>query len=209
DNVGRAAQYQAAFQTMITDWRKCWNNPTMPFYFVQLANFLQPSDLQPESQWALLRESQADALCLPNTGMVVNIDLGDAKDIHPKTKREVGRRMAAIALNQTYGKRKVAYTAPIYDHFTTENDGIHIHFRTPQGSEPLVTEDNLPGFIIAGADRKWHVAKAKVVSENEVVVSNEGIHFPVAVRYGWADNPTCTLRTASDLHVAPFRTDRW
>ena len=209
DNVGRAAQYQAAFQTMITDWRKCWNNPTMPFYFVQLANFLQPSDLQSESQWALLRESQADALCLPNTGMVTNIDLGDAQDIHPKTKREVGRRMAAIALNQTYGKSKVAYTAPIYHHFTVEEDGVHIHFSTPQGSEPLVREDNLPGFIIAGADRKWHVAKAKVISEDEVVVSNEGVHFPVAVRYGWADNPTCTLRTASDLHVAPFRTDRW
>ena len=209
NNVGRAAQHQALFQTLITDWRKCWKNPDMPFYFVQLANYLQPSDLQPESQWALLRESQADALCLPHTGMVSNIDLGDAKDIHPKTKREVGRRMAAIALNQTYGKHKTAFTAPVYERYTVEADGIHIHFATPQGSEPLVIEDNLPGFILAGANRQWHVAKAKVLSGNEVVVSCQGIDFPVAVRYGWADNPTCTLRTQSGLHVAPFRTDRW
>lgn len=141
--------------------------------------------------------------------MVSNIDLGDAKDIHPKTKREVGRRMAAIALNQTYGKHKTAFTAPVYERYTVEADGIHIHFATPQGSEPLVIEDNLPGFILAGANRQWHVAKAKVLSGNEVVVSCQGIDFPVAVRYGWADNPTCTLRTQSGLHVAPFRTDRW
>ena len=181
----------------------------MPFYFVQLANYLKPNDLQPDSQWALLRESQADALCLPHTGMVSNIDLGDANDIHPKTKREVGRRMAAIALNQTYGKKKVAYTAPVYERYTVESDGIHIHFSIPKGCEPLVQEDNLPGFILAGADRQWHVATAKVVNEKEVVVSCSGVDFPIAVRYGWADNPTCTLRTASNLHVAPFRTDRW
>lgn len=209
NNVGRAAQHQALFQTLITDWRKCWNNPSMPFYFVQLANYLKPNDLQPDSQWALLRESQADALCLPHTGMVSNIDLGDANDIHPKTKREVGRRMAAIALNQTYGKKKVAYTAPVYERYTVESDGIHIHFSIPKGCEPLAQEDNLPGFILAGADRQWHVATAKVVNEKEVVVSCSGVDFPIAVRYGWADNPTCTLRTASNLHVAPFRTDRW
>ena len=209
NNVGRAAEHQALFQTLITDWRKCWQNPTMPFYFVQLANYLQPSDLQPDSQWALLRESQADALCLPHTGMVSNIDLGDANDIHPKTKREVGRRMAAIALHETYGKKKVPFTAPIYDHYTVESDGVHLHFATPQGSEALVQEDNLPGFIMAGADRRWHVAKAKVVAANEVVVTCQDVAVPMAVRYGWADNPTCTLRTASNLHVAPFRTDRW
>lgn len=209
NNVGRAAEHQALFQTLITDWRKCWQNPTMPFYFVQLANYLQPSDLQPDSQWALLRESQADALCLAHTGMVSNIDLGDANDIHPKTKREVGRRMAAIALHETYGKKKVPFTAPIYDHYTVEPDGVHLHFATPQGSEPLVQEDNLPGFIMAGADHRWHVAKAKVVAADEVVVTCQDVTVPLAVRYGWADNPTCTLRTASGLHVAPFRTDRW
>ena len=209
DNVGRAAQHQALFQTLITDWRKCWKNPSMPFYFVQLANYLQPKDVQPDSQWALLRESQADALCLPHTGMVTNIDLGDANDIHPKTKREVGRRLAAIALHETYGKKKTAFTAPVYERYTVEPDGIHIHFATPQGSEPMVVEDNLPGFTLAGADRKWRVARAKVISGNEVLVSCEGVDFPIAARYGWADNPTCTLRTASGLHVAPFRTDRW
>ncbi len=208
-NVGRETQHEVLFQTLIHDWRKQWQNPDMPFYFVQLANYLAPSDLQPESAWAFLRESQARALCLPNTGMVCNIDLGDAQDIHPKTKREVGRRMAAIALHHTYGQKKVSWTAPVYKDYTVDEEGrVTITFRQPEGCESLVEEDNLPGFIIASADRRWHVAKARTEGD-KVVVWADDVPRPVAVRYGWADNPTCTLRTASGLHVAPFRTDDW
>ena len=208
-NVGRDEQHEVLFQTLIHDWRKQWCNPDMPFYFVQLANYLEPSDLQPESPWAFLRESQAKALCLPHTGMVCNIDLGDAKDIHPKTKREVGRRMAAIALHHTYGQKKTPWTAPVYKSYTVGEDGkVTITFDRPEGCEPLVEEDNLPGFIIASADRRWHVAKARTEGD-KVVVWADDVPRPVAVRYGWADNPTCTLRTASGLHVAPFRTDSW
>ena len=206
-NVGRGKQYEPLFQTLIHDWRRQFGNPQMPFYFVQLANYLTPKDLQPDSQWAQLRESQAKALCLPNTGMAVNIDLGDARDIHPKTKRELGRRLAAIALHNTYGKVKTAFTAPVYKGFEVKNDKIHVYFSLPEGSEPLVQENNLSGFIIQGPDLKWHVAEAQTVNEAEVVVSSPEVRYPVAVRYGWADNPTCTLRTQSNFHVAPFRTD--
>ena len=207
-NVGADRQYESLFQTMIQDWRNRFGNPDMPFYFVQLANYLAPSDCQPDSRWALLREAQAHALCLNNTGMAVNIDLGDEKDIHPKTKRELGRRLAAIALHNTYGK-KVPFTAPVYDSFNVVGREMHIRFALPEGSEPLVQEDRLPGFIIAGPDGHWHVATARTSGRDEVVVSCPEVTYPVAVRYGWADNPTCTLRTASGLHVAPFRTDKW
>ncbi len=208
-NVGRSRQYEGLFQTLIQDWRSRFGNPDMPFYFVQLANYLAPNNCQPDSEWALLREAQAHALCLNNTGMAVNIDLGDAADIHPKTKRELGRRLAAIALHNTYNKKKTAFTAPVYESFGVKGNEVHIQFSLPEGSEPLVQEDNLPGFIIAGPDQQWHAATARTVGNDEVVVSCPEVTYPVAVRYGWADNPTCTLRTASNLHVAPFRTDRW
>ncbi len=207
-NVGNSPMYEACFQAMIEDWREQFQDPEMPFYFVQLANFLQPNELQPESEWAKLREAQAKALCLKNTGMAVNIDLGDAQDIHPKTKRELGRRLSAIALNQTYGLKKVAYTAPVYKGYTVKGNEIHIQFDVPQGGENLVQDENLPGFIMAGYDRQWHVAKA-CTKGNEVIVTCPDVKNPLAVRYGWADNPTCTLKTQSDLHVAPFRTDDW
>ena len=206
-NVGRASQHEALFQTLIADWRERFNNPTMPFYFVQLANYLTPHDIQADSEWALLRETQAAALALPNTGMAVNIDLGDANDIHPKTKKELARRLSAIALNKTYG-RKMAYTAPIYDGYTVEGNSIRIHLATPSGSEPLVQESALKGFTIAGADRRWRVAQARTEG-NDIIVSCPDVKFPIAVRYGWADNPTCTLSTKSGFHVAPFRTDKW
>lgn len=206
-NVGRSEQHEALFQTLITNWRQKFRNPDMPFYFVQLANYLQPRDLQPDSEWALLRESQEAALALPNTGMAVNIDLGDANDIHPKTKRELGRRLSAIALNKTYHK-KMPYTAPVYDSYQVEGTKVRIHLRAEKGVEPLVQETDLKGFTIAGPDRKWHVATAHTEG-NDIVVSCPDVKVPLAVRYGWADNPTCTLRTASNLHVAPFRTDRW
>lgn len=207
DNVGRAAQHECLFQTLIQDWRQLWGKPDMPFYFVQLANYLPHYDLQPKSEWAALRETQARALCLPYTGMAVNIDLGVADDIHPKTKREVGRRLSAIALNQTYGK-KIPYTAPRAMHYVIEDHTIHIFFGQEKGGETLVPEDNLPGFTVLASDGTWRVADAKVVGPLQVDVTMQGTGYPIAVRYGWADNPTCTLRTASGLHVAPFRSDR-
>lgn len=207
-NVGAAVQYESLFQMLIQDWRRQWQQPDMPFYFAQLANFLEPKDVQPHSEWALLREAQEKALHLHNTGMACNIDIGDAKDIHPKSKRELGRRMAAIALHKTYGQTKTVYTAPIYKDYTIVGNEVHIEFDYPEGSEPFIEGKDLPGFTIAGTDHKWYVGKARTEG-GKIIVSSSKVQNPVAVRYGWADNPTCTLRTKSNFPVTPFRTDNW
>ena len=208
NNVGRAAQYESLLQTLITDWRARWGKLQMPFYVVQLANYLKHYDLQPDSEWALLRESQSQALHLENVGVATIIDIGDADDIHPKNKQEVGRRMAAMALYDVYGKTKLPCRAPVYSSNEVKNGAMRLRFTRPKGSEPFVADDNLPGFIIAGADKVWHVAKA-YTDGDEVVVSSPEVSVPLAVRYGWADNPTCTLHTASGFPVSPFRTDNW
>lgn len=207
-NVGAAVQYESLFQAMIQDWRLQWQQPDMPFYFAQLANYLTPRDVQPDSEWALLREAQEKALKLHNTGMACNIDIGDAKDIHPKSKRELGRRMAAIALHKTYGMKNVAYTAPVYKGYQIVGDEMHIEFDYPEGSEPFIEGRDLPGFTICGTDNKWHVGRAWT-QDGKVIVTSNKVKNPVAVRYGWADNPTCTLRTKGNFPVTPFRTDNW
>ena len=207
-NVGRAGQYESLMQTLITDWRNRWGKPEMPFYLVQLANYLKRKDLQPDSEWALLREAQADAIHMKGVGMATIIDIGEANDIHPKNKQEVGRRMAAMALHDVYGKKKLPCRAPVYAWNEAQGSTMRLHFSRPAGSEPFVQDADLPGFIIAGADRKWYVAKAHTDGD-AVVVSSPDVAIPVAVRYGWADNPECTLRTASGFCVSPFRTDRW
>lgn len=199
--------YEGAFMALIDDWRKQFNAPELPFYFFQLANWSKPLAIQPESEWADLREAQTKALRLPNTGMVVNITLGDEVCMHGPDKREQSRRMAALALNRTYGK-KIECTAPSYSSYEVIGNEMHISFEKGQGAGDLVQEENLDAFIIAGADRVWHVAQARTEG-NTVIVSSPEVKVPVAVRYGWADNPHCTLRTAGGFHVSPFRTDSW
>ncbi len=206
--VNNADSYEACFQAMIEDWREQFGQPEMPFYFMQLANFRSRHELQPQSEWAALREAQAAALRLHNTGMAVNIDAGDSLCIHPSCKREMSRRLAAIALNQTYGMKKVPYTAPVYKSYQVKGNELHIQFDYPSGSEPFVQSENLTGFTIAGSDRIWHVAKA-CTHGNEVIVTCPDVKVPLAARYGWADNPECTLHTMGNFYVAPFRTDNW
>ena len=208
NNVGRAAQYESLLQTLITDWRNRWNNPDMPFYVVQLANYLKHYDLQPDSEWALLREAQAQSLHLNDVGMATIIDIGDADDIHPKNKQEVGRRMAAMALHDVYKQKRLPCRAPVYDSYEVSGGTVRLHFSRPSGSEPFVQDAHLPGFIIAGADKVWHVAEAHTEGD-VVVVSSPEVSIPLAVRHGWADNPDCSLRTASGFPVSPFRTDNW
>lgn len=206
NNVGRAEQYKALFPTLIADWRKQFHNPDMPFYFVQLANYLTPQDLQPASEWAALREAQDAALALPNTYRMVNIDLGEAYDIHPKNKQEVARRLALLTLRHTY-QQSVDCTAPEYAGYRIVGNHVLIDLQYPDGAAPLVNQDNVSGFIILGSDGQWRIAQAKC-HEGQIEVWNDEVEFPVAVRYGWADNPTCTLQTADGLHLAPFRTDK-
>jgi sialate O-acetylesterase len=206
-NAGRAFQYRKLFAAMIKDWRKAWGTKDFSFYFVQLANFTQTKPDPDESDWAELREAQTMALKLKKTGMAVAIDIGEAKDIHPKNKQEVGRRLALNALEKNYG-RDIAFSGPMYKSMSVKGGEIVVKF-THAGDE-LVAKggDALKGFAIAGADKKFVWADAKIKGKT-VVVSSPGVDKPVAVRYAWANNPVCNLYNGAGLPASPFRTDTW
>lgn len=236
-NVGRAVQYESLFQTLILDWQARFNrnsevaaypkpapqqgnrrgffgqqdSKAIPFYFVQIANYLARKDLQPQSEWAAIREAQRKSLQLDGVGMMVNIDIGMANDIHPKNKQEVGRRLALLALNRTYGREEPC-AAPDYYQMRVQDGRAILTFRPVAGSDQLAENADIKGFSIAGPDHQWHVAKAHTEGERfmqRVVVECPEVPHPVAVRYAWADNPECNLVTASGLPVGPFRTDDW
>lgn len=205
-NAGRAYQYRDLLPVLIQDWRRRWNSD-FPFYIVQLAAFMDTKENPEESDWAELREAQLKTLSLENTGLAVAIDIGDAKDIHPKNKQEVGRRLALIAMADTYGD-KIEYSGPLYDSYRIEGDTIRIRFthaesglKTPDGSE-------LKGFAIAGPDHKFYWAEARIEGK-EVMVYSPHVKMPVAVRYAWAYNPICNLYNGEGLPASPFRTDDW
>lgn len=201
-NVEQWQQYTPLFQGMIQDWRKLWNN-NLPFYFVQIANFMQEYKVQPESTWAHLREAQANALHLENTGMAVTIDIGEAYDIHPKNKQEVGARLGRAALAQTYGIGK--YELAKMTDFNVADGKLTVTFNQPVHCKGKKVE----GFAIAGTDMKFYPAEAKIVDGKKVVVSSDKVKMPIAVRYAWADNPPCNLYSNGDLPVGPFRTDSY
>lgn len=205
-NADRAYQYRELFPLMIKDWRKQWNS-NFPFYFVQLANYMKTTDQPEESVWAELREAQLKTLHLENTGMAVTIDIGDAKDIHPKNKQDVGKRLAFIALAQTY-KMDIPFSGPIYESYSIEGNSIRIKFK--HAEKGLKTSDNqaLKGFAIAGHNHTFQWAKARIEG-NDVIVWCDNIEHPVAVRYAWANNPICNLCNEANLPASPFRTDDW
>ncbi len=206
-NASRAHQYRTLFKTHINDWRKLWDQGDFPFLFVQLANFMAVKPKPEDDAWAELREAQLMTLSLPNTGMAVAIDIGEAKDIHPKNKQEVGRRLALNALNLVY-KKDIVHSGPIYKSMTTEGNKIHLSFEQVNGGLKTPNNKKLKGFAIAGSDKKFRWAKAEIKGEN-VVVWNQKIANPVAVRYAWAANPVCNLYNKSGLPASPFRTDSW
>ncbi len=205
-NAERAYQYRYLFKTMINDWRNDWNEGDFPFYFVQLANFKQVKALPADDSWAELREAQSMALELHNTGMAVTIDIGDSIDIHPHNKQDVGKRLALIALNKTYGF-DIPYSGPIYKSMKIEGDKIRIKFDHAD-SGLMAKGGDLKGFAIAGEDKKFVWANAKTEG-NDVVVWSSKIKKPVAVRYAWAANPVCNLYNGAGLPASPFRTDDW
>ncbi len=205
-NDSRAYQYRELFPLMIKDWRKQWNL-SFPFYFVQLANYEKSLADPSESNWAELREAQLQTLHLENTGMAVTIDIGDAKDIHPKNKQEVGHRLALIAEAKTYNQ-KTEYSGPVFETYVIEGNSIRIKFSHTE--EGLKTPDatTLKGFAIAGPDHKFQWAEAKI-DGNEIVVSCKDVSDPIAVRYAWSKNPVCNLYNGAGLPASPFRTDDW
>lgn len=210
NNASRANQYGKAFPLLITDWRKQWNEGDLPFYFVQLASYNAANGTSVNgSTWAELREAQAQTLSLPNTGMAVTTDIGESNDIHPRNKKDVGERLAAAALHTTYGKQN-EYSGPVYASMRTEGNKVILSFTHP-GSGLLVKDKYgyVKGFEIAGADKKFHYAKAYVDGNNVVVYCDE-VANPVAVHYAWADDAgEANLFNKEGFPAAPFRTDDW
>jgi sialate O-acetylesterase len=208
-NASRAYQYRELFPLMIEDWRKHWEYPDMPFLFVQLANFRAPLEKPGESTWAELREAQSMALSLPHTGMAVTIDIGEADDIHPINKQDVGKRLALAALHVAYG-RDLVYSGPVFRDMVTAGDQVILSFDHVGGG--LKARDPygyLKGFAMAGLGRTFHRARARIQGD-KVIVHSEKVKQPVAVRYGWEDNPgDVNLYNAEGLPAAPFRTDDW
>jgi len=206
-NAGRAYQYRELFPTMIKSWWNNWGQGDFPFLFVQLANFMEVKDTPGESAWAELREAQMMTLDIPNTGMAVIIDIGEAKDIHPKNKQDVGKRLALWALANTYDK-DVVYSGPLYKSMEKNGDKILLHFDHCDGGLVAKGGEPLKGFAIAGEDRKFVWANA-TIEGNTVVVTSSEVANPLAVRYAWADNPVCNLYNKAGLPASPFRTDTW
>ena len=206
-NAPAAYNYRTLFPMLIKDWRQRWQQGDCPFLFVQLANFMKTKPLPAESEWAELREAQTMTLSLPNTGMVCIIDIGEANDIHPKNKQEVGRRLALVANKLVY-KQNVLASGPVYTSFLKEGNRIRINF-TNTGSG-LSTRDGkeVTGFAIAGKDHIFYWAKARIESDH-VIVYADNVKEPEAVRYAWADNPDCNLINSEKLPAIPFRTDKW
>jgi sialate O-acetylesterase len=209
-NAGRAYEYRTAFPLMITDWRQHWKQGDFPFFFVQLSTFgSAAANSNNGSNWAELREAQAMTLSLPHTGMAVTTDIGDPKDIHPKNKQDVGKRLAYIALHDVYEKPG-EYTGPMYQSMSKVGDRIDISF-THTGSGWLVKDKYgyIKGFEIAGADKKFHFAKA-LINGSKITVWCDEVPQPVAVRYNWADDASeGNLFNKEMLPAAPFRTDNW
>lgn len=207
-NVPRAKQYKKAFPLMISDWRKQWKQGDFPFYFVQLSSYNEyDGNSKVGSKWAELREAQTEALELPHTGMAVTTDIGNPKDIHPTNKRDVGYRLAAIALNKTYGDQSLSYSGPVYQSHEVKGNQMVLAFDfVGKGLQP---ENQLKGFEIAGSDQVFYPADA-IIQNNKVIVSSDKVKQPVAVRYNWADDASVgNLYNKEMLPAAPFRTDDW
>jgi sialate O-acetylesterase len=214
-NAGRAYQYRDMFPLMIQSWREDWKQVDFPFYWVQLADFMDEQAQPKDSAWAELREAQTMTLDkLPKTGQAVIIDLGEGADIHPKKKLDVGRRLARLALANDYGKSIVS-KSPRYDSMEKQGNKIVVKFKDVAGGLHCVDSKDVQGFAIAGADKKFVWAKAQIpmpqngAKADTIEVSSKEVPEPVAVRYAWADNPVCNLYNDALLPVTPFRTDDW
>ncbi|MHB8579965.1 MAG: sialate O-acetylesterase [Ignavibacteriaceae bacterium] len=206
-NADRPKEYHSLMTTLIQDWREKWNEGDFPFLFVQLPNFMDPKSEPSESNWALLREAQLKTLSVPNTGMAVTYDIGEWNDIHPLDKKDVGYRLLLAAEKVAYSNNNVVYSGPIYKSMKTENNKIILSFTNIGSGLVAKGVGKLKYFAIAGADKKFVWANAKIVG-NKVVVWNNKVSKPVAIRYAWADDPEgANLYNKEGLPASPFRTD--
>lgn len=208
--------YFEMLSRLIRDWRQRWAQDDLTFVVVQLPFFHGPSRQPVEGSWAWVRDAQFQALTLPKTGLAVALDQGDPKTVHPECKREVGRRASLVARRVAYGESVVA-CGPIYQSMKIEGAQVRIAFGSVgsglvtgpvSGSSSSTSSNRLSAFAVAGADRKWVWADARI-DGNAVVVGSPEVAAPVAVRYGWGDNPPCNLYNREGLPASPFRTDDW
>ena len=208
-NASRAYQYRKLFPLMISNWRKVFEQGDFPFYWVQLADFRAETAEPGESDWAELREAQTMTMSqLDRTGEAVIIDLGEGKDIHPKNKVDVGRRLARWALANEYGF-DIPFHSPMYRSMERDGNRIVLHFdHVGSGWRPFDVA-NPVGFAIAGSDKKFAWANAEFGPENTIVVWSDEVEQPASVRYAWSDNPVCNVFNRDGLPLTPFRTDDW
>lgn len=208
-NAGRAYQYRDLFPLMIASWRKEWGQGDFPFYWVQLADFRSEVEQPGESDWAELREAQTMTMSkLPNTGEAVITDLGEASDIHPKNKQDVAKRLARWALANEYGY-DIPFRSPTFESMTVEGSKAILQFDHIGGRLDTFDVREPIGFAIAGGDKKFVHANAKIVGKDTIEVWSDEVSEPVAVRYAWADNPICNVQSAEGLPMTPFRSDDW
>lgn len=194
---------------MIQNWRDDWEQGDFPFYWVQLADFKNEKTEPSDSDWAELREAQTMAEDkLANTGQAVIIDIGEGSDIHPRNKLEVAKRLARLALANDYGL-KLAGDSPRYQSMEVKDGRIELSFdRVGQGLRTVDRREAI-GFTIADEPGNWHWAEAKIEGNDKVIVWNDDVAKPVAVRYAWSDNPVCNVYSKEGLPLTPFRTDDW
>lgn len=209
-NTPRAHQHRELFPLLIASWRKEWGQGDFPFYWVQLPGNAAEKPEPGESEWAELRESQTmTAAKVPNTAQAVTIDLGEDGNLHPRSKKDIGLRLARLALARDYGV-KVAEQGPVYRALRVEGGKAILSFDRANGSlRVLSAPPVVRGFAIAGEDRKFVWADATINRDGTITVSSAKVPSPVAVRYGWADNPVCNVYDNARLPLTPFRTDEW
>jgi sialate O-acetylesterase len=210
-NASRAHQYRTLFPFMIASWREEWklaDNRDFPFYWVQLADYKAEKPEPGESDWAELREAQTMTLdALPNTGQAVIIDIGEGKDIHPRNKQDVAKRLARLALAETYQQPGIVAQSPRYKSLEKEGAKLVLTFSDAVGGWRPFDVAEPRGFAIAGPDKKFVPARAAIRKDGRIEVWSDSVAEPVAVRYAWADNPVCNMYSAAGLPLTPFRTD--
>jgi sialate O-acetylesterase len=208
-NAGRATEYRTLLPLMINNWRTDWKQGDFPFGIVQLANFMATTDKPTDPAWAHLRDAQLyTSLTVPNTGQAVIIDIGEADNIHPRNKQDVGKRLAAWAFNKVYGMTDVVPSGPVYKSSTINGNKITLTFDVV-GKGLKTTDGKAPAeFIITNDMKTWQWAQAKITGKNTVEVWSDDVSNPVAVRYAWANNPiNPNLTNSTGIPASPFRTD--
>ncbi|WP_192350141.1 sialate O-acetylesterase [Algoriphagus sp. Y33] len=203
-NAGRHEEYKTLFSTMITNWRTDWGLGDFPFLYVQLANFMERKEVQPESDWAFLREAQRQTLELPKTGMATIIDIGEADDIHPKNKKDVGERLWLLARNVAFGE-KILASGPRFDSLSKQGNELIISFKSVGEGLKLKEGSEVKGFIVASENGSFQQISASIIGKEKVkILLPSGIEAG-EIRYAWADNPEVNLVNNLELPAEPFR----